>query len=101
MLFIGGLYLVIVVCTYSVPEADQGMFLWLLDPDPDPIVGTRYGFGSRSRFFLSMYVIQHYFICRPSDSTVSEDAGMTVATYRYALTARRSSHSARSHPHFG
>jgi hypothetical protein len=23
-----------------------------------------------------MYVIQHCYICRPSDSTVSEDAGM-------------------------
>jgi nestin len=43
-----------------------------------------------------MYVIQHSFICRPSDSTVSEDAGIeprTVATS--ALTARR---SAKSHP---
>jgi hypothetical protein len=30
-----------------------------------------------------MYVIQHCFFCRPSDSTVSEDAGIeprTVAT---------------------
>ncbi len=30
-----------------------------------------------------MYIIQHCFICRPSDSTVSEDAGIkpkTVAT---------------------
>ncbi len=46
-----------------------------------------------------MYVIQHYFICRPSGSTVSEDAGIeprTVATL--ALTARRSNHSVRSHP---
>jgi hypothetical protein len=45
-----------------------------------------------------MHVIQHCFICRPSDSTVSEDAGIeasTVATM--ALTARRSDHSARSH----
>jgi hypothetical protein len=49
--------------------------------------------------FLLMYVIQHCFICRPSDSTVSEDAGIeprTVATL--ALTARRSNHLARSHP---
>ncbi len=33
--------------------------------------------------FLFMYVIQHCFLCRPSDSTVSEDAGIepkTVAT---------------------
>jgi hypothetical protein len=45
-----------------------------------------------------MYVIQHCFICRPSDSTVSEDAGIeprTVATL--ALTVRRSNYSARSH----
>jgi hypothetical protein len=45
-----------------------------------------------------MYVIQHSDICRPSDSTVSEDAGIeprAVATF--ALTARRSNHSARSH----
>ena len=46
-----------------------------------------------------MYCIQHCFICRLSDSTVSEDAGIepsTVATL--ALAARRSNHSARSHP---
>jgi hypothetical protein len=50
-------------------------------------------------FFLLMYVIQHCFICRPSDSTVSEDAGIeprTVTTL--ALTARRSNYLARSHP---
>jgi hypothetical protein len=41
-------------------------------------------------FFHFMYIIQHCFICRPSDSIVSEDAGIeprTVATL--ALTARR------------
>jgi hypothetical protein len=45
--------------------------------------------------FFYMYVIQHCFICRPSDSTVSEDYGIeprTVATL--ALTARRSKPSA-------
>ncbi len=45
-----------------------------------------------------MYYIQHCFICRLSDSTVSEDAGIeprTVATL--ALAIRRSNHSARSH----
>ncbi len=49
-------------------------------------------------FLIFMYLIQHCFICRPSDSTVSEDAGIesrTVATS--ALTARRSKHSARFH----
>jgi hypothetical protein len=47
-----------------------------------------------------MYFIQHCFICRPSDSTVSEDAGIepnTVATS--ALAVRRSSYSGTSHPH--
>jgi hypothetical protein len=46
-----------------------------------------------------MYCIQDSFICRPSDSTVSEDAGIeprTVATT--ALTVRRSNHKAKSHP---
>ncbi len=41
--------------------------------------------------------IQHCFICRPSDSTVSEDAGIkprTVATL--ALAVKHSNHSARS-----
>ncbi len=44
-----------------------------------------------------MYCIQHCFICRPSDSTVSEDAGIeprTVATS--ALAVRRSNQEARS-----
>jgi hypothetical protein len=41
-----------------------------------------------------MYCIQHCFICRPSDSTVSEDAGIeprTVATL--ALAVRRSEYN--------
>jgi hypothetical protein len=48
-------------------------------------------------FFSSMYIVQHCFIWRPSDTTVSEDAGIeprTVATS--ALAVRRFSHSARS-----
>jgi hypothetical protein len=46
-----------------------------------------------------MYCIKPYFICRPSDSTVSEDAGLeprTVATT--ALIVRRYNNSAKSHP---
>ncbi len=49
--------------------------------------------------FSFIYDIKHCFICRPSDSTVTEDAGIeprTVATT--ALAVRRSNHSARSHP---
>ncbi len=53
-------------------------------------------------FFLFMYVIQYCFICRPSNSTMSENAGIeprTVATT--AVAVRRSNHSATSiHPHF-
>jgi len=44
-----------------------------------------------------MYFIQHCFICSPSDSIMSEDAGIepsTVATSEMAV--RRSNHSARS-----
>jgi hypothetical protein len=46
-----------------------------------------------------MYFSQHCFICRPSDSTVSEDAGIEPRTIvTTALAVRRSSHSATSHP---
>jgi hypothetical protein len=44
--------------------------------------------------FFSLYRIQHFFICQPSDSNVSEDAGIkprTVATS--ALAVRRSNHT--------
>jgi hypothetical protein len=51
-------------------------------------------------FFFFLCTLFNTFICRPSDSTVSEDAGIehrAVATL--ALTARRSYHSAGSHTH--
>jgi hypothetical protein len=56
----------------------------------------------KGNFFFSfvMYVIQHSFICRPSGSTVSEDAGIeprTAATL--TLTENGCNNSARSHPH--
>ncbi len=47
--------------------------------------------------FFCMFFIQHCFICRPSDSTVPEDAGIeprTVATF--ALAVKRSNHAAIS-----
>jgi hypothetical protein len=50
-------------------------------------------------FIYVPYFTQHCFVCRPLDSTVSEDAGIeprTVATL--ALAVRRSKLSARSHP---
>ncbi len=47
--------------------------------------------------FFVFYVIQHCFIWRPSDCTVSEDAGNEPRTVAIsALTARRSNPSARS-----
>jgi hypothetical protein len=45
-----------------------------------------------------MNFIQHYFICRSSDSTVSEDAGIESRTVAFlALAVGRSNNSARSH----
>jgi hypothetical protein len=50
--------------------------------------------------FLCMYYIQHCFICHPSDSTVSEDAGIEPRIVdTSALAVRSSRHSATSHPH--
>jgi hypothetical protein len=51
-----------------------------------------------------MYFIQLYFICHPSDSTVSEDAGIepradvTLALAALAVQSDALNHSARSHP---
>ncbi len=59
--------------------------------------------SNRAIFFIfcsSLYWFQHCCICRPSDFTVSEYAGIeprTVATS--ALTVRRSNHTARFHAH--
>jgi hypothetical protein len=53
-------------------------------------------------FMYIMYIIQPFFIFRPSDLTVSEDAGIaprTVATL--ALTARRSNRKFRKFLHQG
>ncbi len=62
-----------------------------------------YSFCLKGNFFdfldFFMCDIQYCFICRPSDSIVSEDARIeprTVATT--ALAVRRSNHSASSHP---
>jgi hypothetical protein len=45
-----------------------------------------------------MHVIQHCFICRPSDSAVSEDAGIEPrSVVTLTLTARLCHRSARSH----
>jgi len=44
-------------------------------------------------FMYFMHSIQHCFICRPSDSTVPEDAGFEPrALAKLVLAARRSNH---------
>jgi hypothetical protein len=63
------------------------------------ITGGFFGF-----FFSNWYFIQHCFFCRPSDSTVSEDAGikprtvslMDVFVYRSRLPWRDTGTSASS-----
>ncbi len=47
--------------------------------------------------FLFMYVLQHCFICRPSNSTVSEDGGTEPKAVATVITARRFNQSAKSH----
>ncbi len=48
-----------------------------------------------------MYFIQCWFICSPSDSTVSEDAGIEPsAVVTFTLAVRHSNHSGRSHALF-
>ncbi len=55
-------------------------------------------FKRGENFCMYRYIIQHCYICRHSDSTVSEKARIepgTVATLAWAV--RRSNHSARSY----
>jgi hypothetical protein len=52
-----------------------------------PLKTLKGNFKEQSSVRLFMYFIQHCFICRPSDSTVSTDAGIelkTVATFALA-----------------
>ncbi len=48
-------------------------------------------------------LLEHCFICRPSDSAVPEDAGIKPKTVRLcmALAVRRYNHCVRSHPQLG
>ncbi len=48
-------------------------------------------------FIFLMYCIQHCFICRPSESTVSEDAGIEPRTFANFVIGSHSNHSDRSH----
>ncbi len=73
-----------------------------LENNPSKGYPEYHTFFLQGDFWIFLCFIQHCFICRPSDSTVSEDAGIepwTVATS--ALAVRRSNHSARSHPQLG
>jgi hypothetical protein len=73
---------------------------------PDAIIFKQ---GDFLNFFLCMYFIKHCIICRPSYSTVTEDAGIEPRTVSSSKLADRrdalalfiilcSSHSATSHP---
>ncbi len=84
------------VCCKAGPSSNLGSATQIF---PQPAESFCFKGGIYFWFFILMYVIQHCFIYRPSDSTVSEDAEIetrTVATL--ALTARRSNNLARSHP---
>jgi hypothetical protein len=48
-------------------------------------------------FFLCMYFSQHCFICRPSDTTVSEDPGIEPRTVAASALAVRRSIATRLH----
>ncbi len=75
---------------------------WTERPAPEYFVYLTGGFSWIFYFFKSMYFIQHCFLCRPSASTASEDAGIEPRTVdTSALAVRRSSHSATSHPQLG
>jgi hypothetical protein len=64
-----------------------------------PLIITLKPTRGRQRCVLLCSFFQHWIICRPTDSTVSEDAGIEPTTVvTSALADRRSNHSARSHP---
>jgi hypothetical protein len=82
----------------GVPILTGGFTYWIVERN---IIHYR-AIINRGMTCTIMYFIQHCFICRPSDSTVSEDAGIeprSVATS--ALAVRRSSLWAISHPQVG
>jgi hypothetical protein len=75
-----------------------------LEPEPQfGFAAPRSRSWSRKKYFrLHNTALFNIVICRPSDSSVSEDAGIkprAVATL--SLAGRRSNHPARSHPRLG
>jgi hypothetical protein len=69
----------------------------MMDPDPDP--GGKKNLQIRIHDTVPkdvfLYFVQHCFICHPSDSILSEDAGIAPrAVASLALSVRRSNHSA-------
>ncbi len=63
------------------------------------IAGFKNTFLKGEFFVLKKLCFQHCFICRLSDSSVSEDVGTELKTaLTLALAVRRSYHSAKSHP---
>jgi hypothetical protein len=69
----------------------------MMNPYPDPGGKKTYGSGSTTLFLrmFFLYFVQHCFICHPSDSAASGDAGIAPRTFgTLLLAARRSKHSA-------
>ncbi len=91
----------------STAPIDQVVQRWTWPELFPSVYVSLYGHGQRRKdkgdfrdFFLFMNVIQHCFICRPTD--LSDDAGIEPRTVpTLALTARRSNQSARSDPRLG
>ncbi len=52
-------------------------------------------------WILNVHIIQNWFICIPSESTVLEDAGIDMAVATMALTVKRTNRLAKSHPQLG
>ncbi len=84
---------------YTVVLYTWGAFRSVAAYRKGTVVANENSKGGIFGFFLFMYVIQHCFICCPSESTVSEDAGIEPRTVAIlAWTARRCNHANISRP---
>jgi hypothetical protein len=84
--------IMLIYCLGTVPTTDSRS---VVKKKRMPKNGSFYSWSFFGEVHFLQYFIQHGFICRPSDSTALEDAGIeprTVATS--ALAVRQSNHSA-------
>jgi hypothetical protein len=87
--FLTFLYLLwFVKCSVADPQHFADPCLWIVDPDPAIFARRQQKSNSRSAtlvkrgIFLKFLIdfIPHCFICRPSDTSLSEDAGIEFST---------------------